>query len=340
MLAAVPASGAGDCASLEGGRLRWIVPNSPGGGYDAYVRLLQPFLARELRATIVVENRPEAGGLVAAAMIRDAGADGRTIGIVNASGLLAASLDREAPDPARDFTVLARITTNRTVLLTGRDSGIAGVADLARISAERPLVIGVRDAGSASLIAVPVLAELLGMNYALVTGYVGNNARVLAAIRGEVDLLVQNLDSTRRFIDDGELRPLLLVTRAPAATADALLATLPELGGANGVAAQRAQHAGRSEEQAVRKAQALAALIDAGRLVVAPLALPEAPRRCLERALGAALASGELRAAAARARLSLDPADAALARADVQSAAHALAELAPLVRPALQRARE
>jgi tripartite-type tricarboxylate transporter receptor subunit TctC len=344
-LAGLPAAArAAPCEALAGATLRWIVPNSPGGGYDAYSRLIQPFLEQELRATILIENRPEAGGLVGAAAIRDAAHDGRTLGIINASGLLAASMDGRTPNPATDFTILARILTNHTVVLTGRDSGITNLRVLQEVAARRPVVIGVRDAGSASIFLVPVLAALLDMDYELVTGYVGNTARALAAIRGEVDLLVQTFDSTRRFITAGELRPLLQVTGAAAVAGPGpkldLLAGVPILGGDDGVAVQQAQRAGRPPEQARRQAQALAALIDAGRLVVAPRSLPEGPRRCLETAIGAVLNSPELRSAATRAQLAIEPADAATARADVVTAARSLAEFRPLVEAAMRRARQ
>ena len=49
----------------------------------------------------------------------------------------------------------------------------------------RSIVFGVRDLGSASFYAVPVTASLLGLDYALVSGYVGTASRVLAVIRGE-----------------------------------------------------------------------------------------------------------------------------------------------------------
>lgn len=344
-LASLPAAASPTaCEALAGETLRWIVPNTPGGGYDAYSRLLQPFLEKQLRATILVDNRPDAGGIVGAAAIRDAAPDGRTMGIINASGLLAAGLDSSTPNPATDFTILARVLSNHTVVLTGRDSGIDSLDELLRLSAQRPIVIGVRDAGSASIFTVPVIAALLGMDYALVTGYVGNTARALAAIRGEVDLLVQNLDSTQRFIEDGELRPLLQVAGAPSAGGPGpdyrMLAGVPALGGENGVAQQRALLTGRSREQALKQTRALAALIDAGRLVVAPPALPDVLRRCLETAVGAVLSSPELRAAAARAKLSIEPADAAKARTDILTAAEAMAELAPLVKAAMQLARQ
>lgn len=344
LLSLTAAAGPDTCKTLKGETLRWIVPNSPGGGYDTYSRLLQPFLAEELEATIVVENQPAAGGLVAAAAIRDADPDGRTIGLINAAGLLAAQLDGSTLNPATDFTVVARILRNRIVLLTGQESGIDSLDALLRIAARRPIVIGVRDAGSASIVAVPVVAELLGMEYALVTGYVGNSARILAVVRGEVDLIVQNLDSTRQYIEDGTLRPVLQVTGAlvndqPAAR-DRILAGVPVLGGESGVAQQRARVAGRPVAQALKRADSLAALVDAGRLVVAPGALPDHLRRCLEEAVGTVLRSSGVKDAAERARVSIEPTGGTEALGDIKAAAAALAEFAPLVRATMERARQ
>jgi tripartite-type tricarboxylate transporter receptor subunit TctC len=348
LIAAMPglpaAAGSGTCAELDGATLRWIVPNSPGGGYDTYSRLLQPFLAKQLGATIVIENQPAAGGLVAAAAIRDAAPDGRTVGLINAAGLLAARLDGSTVNPATDFTVLARILRNRIVLLTGRQSGIDNLDQLLRVAERRPVVIGVRDAGSASIVAIPVIAELLGIEYELVTGYVGNSARVLAVARGEVDLIVQNLDSNRQFIQDGTVRPVLQVTGALASDdargRDPMLAGVPVLGGETGIAQQRARLQGRSVEQALKRADSLAGLVDAGRLIVAPAALPAPIRDCLEAAVGAVLRSPGLQSAADRAGLGIEPTGAADARADIRTAAAALEAFAPLVRETMQRARQ
>jgi len=345
MVVTLPAAAfAGTCKELDGTTLRWIVPNSPGGGYDTYSRLLQPFLAQELGATIVIENQPAAGGIVAAAAIRDAAPDGKTIGIINAAGLLAARLDGSTLNPATDFSVIARLLRNRIVLLTGRESGIDNLDQLLRVAERRPVVIGVRDAGSASIVAIPVIAELLGIEYALVTGYVGNSARILALARGEVDVIVQNLDSTRRFIQEGTVKPVLQVTGAQGRdapeTRDPVLAGIPVLGGETGVAQQRARLQGRPVGQVLQRADSLAALVDAGRLIVAPKALPEPIRRCLEAAVGAVLRSPGLQAAAGRAGLGVEPADAADARADIRTAAEALETFAPLVRDAMRRARQ
>jgi tripartite-type tricarboxylate transporter receptor subunit TctC len=326
-----------DCPALAGETIRWIVTTRPGGGYDAYSRLLQPYLEQALSARIVIENRPEAGGLVGAMAIRDARADGRTLGIINASGLLAANAveDSRAPDPATDFTILASVVSNHIVLFTGRDSGIADIDALLGLSTQRPIVAGVRDAGSTSFYSLPVLASLLGFDYELVTGYVGSAARTLAVMRGEVDVVVGHLDSLQGQVQAGELLPLLQLTDSAASGA-----TAPRLAGADGLARQRAAATGRDPEQAVEESAALAALVGAGRLVVAPAGLPEELAGCLDAVFLRVLGSAEFAAAARRARLGVEPLDAGAARAQLADAVRALARFEPLVRAAIEQARQ
>jgi len=324
------------CPGLDGGTLRWIVPTRPGGGYDAYSRLLQPFVERALAVRILIENRPEAGGIVGAVAIRDAEPDGRTLGLINASGLLAANAvqARAAPDPATEFTILASVVSNHVVMFTGRDSGIGSLPELFEVARKRPIVAGVRDAGSTSFYAVPVTAELLAIEYDLVTGYVGSAARTLAAMRGEVDVVFGHFDSVSDQVQAGELLPLLQVTLAQGSGVDA-----PELGGPEGVARQRAARSGRTPEAAVKAAAELSAIVGAGRLVVAPRDLPAALATCLDATLAQVLSSRELAAAAERAQLGVEPLDGAAARRELLAAEDALPRFEPLIRAAVEQAR-
>lgn len=336
-VAAGPAPLGADCPGLAGETVRWIVPTRPGGGYDAYSRLLQPFLEQTLSVRVVIENRPEAGGIVGAMAIRDAEPDGRTLGIINASGLLAANVADagKAPDPAVDFTILASIVSNHVVMFSGRDSGITDIDSLLRLSATRPIVAGVRDAGSTSFYSVPIAAALLGFEYELVTGYVGSAARILALMRGEVDIVVGHYDSVHGQVEAGELVPLLQLTDG-----DGNELAAPRLAGPGGLARQRAMLAGRSPERTAEDAAALAALVGAGRLAVAPRGLPGPLAACLDTVFGQVLGSAEFKAAAERARLNVEPLDGRAARAGVMEAAQALARFETLVRAAIDRARQ
>ena len=69
-----------DAASFYRGKvIYFVVGASPGGGYDAYARLLAPHLEQETGATVVVVNRPGAGGTLALNQVYDTKADGLTI---------------------------------------------------------------------------------------------------------------------------------------------------------------------------------------------------------------------------------------------------------------------
>lgn len=335
------------CPGLpEGAAVRWIIPSKPGGGYDAYSRLLQPFLERELGVRMMLVNRPAAGGVVAAVTIRDAAADGMTLGIINAPGLLAANAlsGANAPDPGRDFSILGRVVSNRMVLLSGKDSEYSSLAQLLDHPGGGPLLVGVRDAGSASFITVPITASLLGFNYAMVTGYVGSAARTMALLRGEVDIAFQNLDSARRYIEAGDLQPLLQITHPTVAhTGNALpdiLGAVPVLGGASGVATTRAAATGRTAQQAQHAAAALGDIFAPGRVVVAPAGLPAALANCLGGVLHEVLHSEELLLAAQRAQLHIDAAGPAAVERALAAAMRELQGFLPLLQSAIDSARQ
>jgi tripartite-type tricarboxylate transporter receptor subunit TctC len=335
------------CDALQGQTIRFIVPSQAGGGYDAYSRLLQPFLEGSLNARIVIENRPQAGGLVAAVMIRDADPDGRTLGIINAAGLLAArvsALDMataRAPDPSEDFTVLARVVANHMMLFTGRDSGISDLGELLRISAARPVVVGVRDAGSASYFVFPIAARYLGLNYSLVTGYVGSSSRVLASLRGEVDIILQTLDSVMPYVKSGELVPLVWVTDpAGASQRDELPFKVPVLGEWVDESRQGGGNDLMGADTLEPGAAAISAMLSAGRLVMAPRGLDPALQTCLQDRLVALLQSNELMRAANAAGLSMDPADASQALAELKMSRRYMEQYAPLMRAAIDETRQ
>jgi tripartite-type tricarboxylate transporter receptor subunit TctC len=330
------AAPAGACPTLAGRRLRWIVPNAAGGGYDTESRLLQPLLERRLGATILVDNRAGAGGLVGARAIASAPPDGRTLGIVGVPGLLVASLTgAAAPNPATAFTVLGRIGRSGHVWAAGARSGIASIDDLPAAGARRPLVCGINEVGSASFVAVAVTADLLGVAIEFVSGFDGARSACLAAMRGDVDLVCYNFETIRGLVAARDLRPLLQLGAAPIATGP-LLDGVPLLGGEDGVAARRARASGRGVEGARRTADALADVMGGGRLIVAPAGLPGPVGACLTAAVGEVLTGGALRASTRRA---LDPAPAAAARADVERAVALAPHLLPAVDAALQQAR-
>ncbi len=100
------------CPGVAGETIRWIVPFSPGGGYDVYSRLLEPFYEEAIGAEIVIQNRVGAGGRIGARAVRDSEPDGTTLRLVNAFALLVGEMTGETSglDPLAGFTVLGRLS--------------------------------------------------------------------------------------------------------------------------------------------------------------------------------------------------------------------------------------
>ena len=79
-------------AFFAGKTVRMIVGSGTGGGYDVFSRLIAPYLAKTLGTTVIVENQPGAGGLVALNRLYIAPPDGLQISLSNGTGAAFAQL--------------------------------------------------------------------------------------------------------------------------------------------------------------------------------------------------------------------------------------------------------
>lgn len=316
----------GHCAaSFPDKKVRWVVPYTVGGGYDTYSRLLRPFISEALAARVIVENVAGSGGIAGAQAIRDASPDGSTLGIVNDSGLLVAAIGavNDVPDPANDFTILGRIAPARQIWATGASSSLHDMEDVLGLAEKTGIVFGIRSIGSTAFINVVVASKLLHAKAYVVAGFSGTPHLALATIRGDVDLISGNFESLLKWIEAGELRPLLQIGDKRISLHESL-EEVPLLGGPDGWAERRAREVLRSVESAREDAAALSLLIGGGRLVVAPRGLKEGTAECLRRALADSLENPRFRKIAASANLSISPSDASDAKLEVEEAIRGL----------------
>src|SRR5690606_9755582 len=110
----------------------FVVPYAPGGGSDSIARIIAPKLSEVLGATVVVENRSGASGMIGARHVALAAADGNTI-LIGSSGESAtnsAMVKNMAYDPIKDFVPVIRLTTNPIILVAGKDSPYKSFADV------------------------------------------------------------------------------------------------------------------------------------------------------------------------------------------------------------------
>jgi tripartite-type tricarboxylate transporter receptor subunit TctC len=177
----------------RGKAIRFIVGTAAGQEYDLWARVI----ARHLRGhipgtpTIIVENMPGAGHVIAANYLFDiAPRDGSVIGMVSRNIPDAAVLKLPGVrfDP-RKFNWLGSPELSHRVLIVSTDSGFTKAEELF----ERELIIGAVGAGQAVTTAPMLLKNILGMKLKVISGYHSPGDVLIAMERGEVGGVVETI---------------------------------------------------------------------------------------------------------------------------------------------------
>ena len=191
--------------------VRMISPYAPGGGTDILGRVIaQKFSASWGNTTMIVENRPGAGGNVGAQSVARSTPDGYTLLMAVNSHAINASVYRKIPfDLVADFAPVGGVATSPFVLVVNSSLPVTSVAELIAYARAHP---GKLNYGSAGLATAPHLAGALFNLMAGVTmvhiPYQGSGPNVTALIRDEVQVSAISLNSIEGFLKDGSVRVL------------------------------------------------------------------------------------------------------------------------------------
>jgi tripartite-type tricarboxylate transporter receptor subunit TctC len=182
------AAESGSVAEFYAGRtVKLIVGLPPGGGADAYARLVQRHIGRHIPGapTIVVQSMPGAGSLRSVMALNASDADGTTM-VHFSSGLLTEAIT--SPDRVKvDFRTYAFIgNVSEDVRVCYLRSAL-GVHDFAQMRAHGGVIFAGSAAGTAGNANIAMLRNLFGVPLKVVQGYAGSAAKRLAIDRGEVD---------------------------------------------------------------------------------------------------------------------------------------------------------
>ncbi|MDH3225447.1 MAG: tripartite tricarboxylate transporter substrate-binding protein, partial [Gemmatimonadota bacterium] len=259
--------------------------------------------------------------------------DGRTLAIVNGTGLLIApwSNPEFAPDIPRDFTILGRVAHHHQVLVTGPKSNIRAPEDLLRRRQEgRPLVLGETGPATINFLLAAILEDLFGVPVQIVLGFPGS-AEILAAVRrGDLDGVVIGYESARLSPD---LTPVLLFGERAAAD-DPWYRRAAKLNGDDGLVATRPELFSGGSGRMREDVEALSTIMQVGRLVVGPAGMADALETCLSQAVLGALQGDVFAAALARGNRTASPASGT----DVRGYLDHSKELLPRFQATVERA--
>ena len=200
-------------AFYAGKTVRMIVGSGVGGGYDIFSRLIAPYLAKTLSTTVVVENVPGAGGLLALNKLYVAPPDGLQISLSQGSMAAIAQLsgDQAVRFDLPKFTYLATVGAPPGLWLVGPDSPIREVQQA--IDAKMKWRWASAGGTSGLGIGASLTCEALKLDCHVVQGYKGSADAGLAVTRGEMDAVYVPESSANNFVKSKQNWALATVSR-------------------------------------------------------------------------------------------------------------------------------
>lgn len=197
--------------------LRLVVPFPPAGAADLIARMLAEPMAARLGQPIVVENRPGAGGNIAAEAVARAAPDGHTLFLGGATILLANKyLYRAAMpfDTFRDLAHISRVSVGSTLLVVNAGRPWRTAQDLVAAAKAAPgrITSGSSGIGTISHLTISKFARIAGIEISHVP-YRGLVPGLNDLLAGSIDMLFDGMPALMPHVREGRLRPLLVGAR-------------------------------------------------------------------------------------------------------------------------------
>ncbi|HYH41534.1 MAG TPA: tripartite tricarboxylate transporter substrate-binding protein, partial [Burkholderiales bacterium] len=131
--------------------VRMAVGYVPGGSSESLARLIGNKLAEMWNQPVIIENRPGAGGMLAAALVAKATPDGYTLLYAGSNFVISAAMQPSLPyDPVKDFAGVSQVGYGTQVLVAGPGLGVKTVKDLIALAKTQPgkIIFGSAATGS------------------------------------------------------------------------------------------------------------------------------------------------------------------------------------------------
>ena len=200
--------------------LRMVVTFPPGGAPDILARLFAD--RAQLGQTVMVDNKPGAGGNIGAADVAKAAPDGHTLvmGTVGTHSINGALYSKMPYDMVRDFTPVAHVASAPNLLVVTNDLPVKNVAELIAYMKANPdkLSFGSPGIGTSVHVSGELFKSLTGTKMQHVP-YKGRQFAIPDLVGGSIQLMFDNMPSALPMAKEGKIRALAqtTVTRSAAA---------------------------------------------------------------------------------------------------------------------------
>ena len=192
--------------------ITFVIPYSPGGGFDTYVRAIAPVLEKYLpnKVNVIPKNIPGAGGRKGANHLFRAKPDGYTISIFNFPGIALSQLNGKLKWDLKKVTWLAQIGEDKYGIAVKGSSKLNSIQDMKNLG--RPVKFTSTGTGTTSNVVTVISSSALGIKQEVITGYKGSKNSILGTIRGDGDAVVMVLGTLRKYVKSGDLKLLATLT--------------------------------------------------------------------------------------------------------------------------------
>jgi tripartite-type tricarboxylate transporter receptor subunit TctC len=200
--------------------IKIVVPFAPGGGTDVVARTLAQELARDLGASVIVENKPGAGTILGTQAVAASEADGYMLLMGTFANAVNPSLYAKLPyDQHRDLVPVALIARSFNIVVVNPKSDIHSIADLIAAAKAAPdkLSYGTYGTGTSAHLAGELFKSMAKVNLTTVP-YKGAAPAITDLIGGQIEVMFTTVASCAALVAAGQLRALAVTSteRSPA----------------------------------------------------------------------------------------------------------------------------
>jgi len=202
-------------ASWPSKPITYVVPFPPGGTTDTLARLIGQRLGQALGTTVVVENRPGAGGNIGSDFAAKAAPDGYTIlgGTISSHAINASLYPKMPYDVVKSFAPITLIGTNANVLVVSAGSPFKTVTDIVAEAKARPDTLAFASAGNGTSqhLAGELFKSLAGIKLTHIP-YKGSGPAIQDVMAGQVPMMFDTTVVAAQHVDSGKLRALAVTS--------------------------------------------------------------------------------------------------------------------------------
>jgi len=191
-------------------QIRWVIPFAPGGNYDVTSRLVAEPMGRDLGQTVLIDNKPGAGGVVGLENAVQAPADGYTIVMASFTVAYVAPIFAGKQQMLQMLAPVSILTTAPTLIVTRADGRFKDIKSLLAEAKAKPGTVTMGHSGNGTTNHVAILRLQLNEKIKFnIVPYRGSGPGINDLLAGTIDCFADQLTSSMPHIQSGKLKGLV-----------------------------------------------------------------------------------------------------------------------------------